>query len=393
MNNKGIIGAIIGDIVGSRFEFNNYRSTDFEFLNDKCFFTDDSVMTIAVADWVTKKSQTDRHLALYLREWGRKYPNRGYGGMFLRWLLSKELSSPYNSFGNGSAMRVSPCGFYAQSLDEALFLAKQSAEVTHNHPEGIKGAQSVAAAIYLAKTGRTKAIIKEYIENNFGYDLSRTCDEIRRVYKFNETCQETCPEAIIAFLESHDYESAIRLGISLGGDSDTIGAITGGIAAAYYGIPDSIIDEVKRFIPFEFIDIVEKFENSMNTEKRISADIINTLKENEIFVFGSNLDGMHGGGAARVAYNKFGAIWGHGVGLQGQSYAIPTMHGGVNVIKPYVDEFINFAKSHTELKFLVTRIGCGIAGFTDEEIAPLFKEAIEIENIYLPKSFYYILVK
>jgi ADP-ribosylglycohydrolase len=350
-------------------------------------------MTIAVADWVTNKRQTDRHLALYLREWGRKYPNRGYGGMFLRWLLSKELSSPYNSFGNGSAMRVSPCGFYAQSLDEALFLAKQSAEVTHNHPEGIKGAQSVAAAIYLAKTGSTKAIIKEYIENNFGYDLSRTCDEIRRVYKFNETCQETCPEAIIAFLESHDYESAIRLGISLGGDSDTIGAITGGIASAYYGIPDSIIEEVKRFIPFEFIDIVEKFENSMNTEKRISADIINNLKENEIFVFGSNLDGMHGGGAARVAYNKFGAIWGQGVGLQGQSYAIPTMHGGVNVIKPYVDEFIDFAKSHTELKFLVTRIGCGIAGFTDEEIAPLFKDAIEIENIYLPKSFYNILVK
>ena len=393
MNNKGIIGAIIGDIVGSRFEFNNYRSTDFEFLNDRCFFTDDSVMTIAVADWVTNKRQTDRHLALYLREWGRKYPNRGYGGMFLRWLLSKELSSPYNSFGNGSAMRVSPCGFYAQSLDEALFLAKQSAEVTHNHPEGIKGAQSVAAAIYLAKTGSTKAIIKEYIENNFGYDLSRTCDEIRRVYKFNETCQETCPEAIIAFLESHDYESAIRLGISIGGDSDTIGAITGGIAAAYYGVPDSIIEDVKGFIPFEFIDIVEKFENSMNTEKRISADIINNLKPNEIFVFGSNLDGMHDGGAARAAYNKFGAIWGQGVGLQGQSYGIPTMHGGVDVIKPYVDEFIDFAKSHPELKFLVTRIGCGIAGFRDEEMAPLFKDAIEIENIYLPKSFYYVLVK
>ncbi|MBQ1268621.1 MAG: ADP-ribosylglycohydrolase family protein, partial [Muribaculaceae bacterium] len=195
------------------------------------------------------------------------------------------------------------------------------------------------------------------------------------------------------FLESHDYESAIRLGISLGGDSDTIGAITGGIASAYYSIPDSIIEEVKRFIPFEFIDIVEKFENSMNTEKRISADIINNLKPNEIFVFGSNLEGMHGGGAARAAYNKFGAIWGQGVGLQGQSYGIPTMHGGVDVIKPYVDEFIDFAKSHPELKFLVTRIGCGIAGFRDEEIAPLFKDAIEIENIYLPKSFYNILVK
>ena len=393
MNNKGIIGAIIGDIVGSRFEFNNYRSTDFQFFNDKCFFTDDTVMTIAVTDWVTNKCQTDRHLALYLREWGLKYPNRGYGGMFLRWLLSKELSSPYNSFGNGSAMRVSPCGFYAQSLDEALFLAKQSAEVTHNHPEGIKGAQSVATAIYLAKTGSTKAIIKEYIENNFGYDLSRTCDEIRRVYKFNETCQETCPEAIIAFLESHDYESAIRLGISLGGDSDTIGAITGGIAAAYYGVPDSIIEDVKRFIPYEFIDIIEKFENSMDKRKRISPDLINNLKENEIFVFGSNLDGMHIGGAARIAYNKFGALWGQGVGLQGQSYGIPTMHGGIEKIRPYVDEFIDFAKSHLELKFMVTRIGCGIAGFKDEEIAPLFKDAFEIENIYLPKSFYDILVK
>jgi ADP-ribosylglycohydrolase len=393
MNNKGIIGAIIGDIVGSRFEFNNYRSTDFQFFNDKCFFTDDTVMTIAVTDWITNKIKTQKLISSYMREWGRKYTDRGYGGMFFRWLFSRELLPAYNSFGNGSAMRVSPCGFYAQTLDEALLLAKQSAEVTHNHPEGIKGAQSVAAAIYLAKTSNTKDIIKEYIEQNFGYDLSRTCDEIRRVYKFNETCQETCPEAIIAFLESHDYESAIRLGISLGGDSDTIGAITGGIAAAYYGVPDSIIEDVKRFIPYEFIDIIEKFENSMDKRKRISPDLINNLKENEIFVFGSNLEGMHGGGAARAAYNKFGAIWGQGVGLQGQSYGIPTMHGGVDVIKPYVDEFINFSKSHPELKFLVTRIGCGIAGFRDEEMAPLFKDAIEIENIYLPKSFYYVLVK
>ena len=393
MNNKGIIGAIIGDIVGSRFEFNNYRSTDFQFFNDKCFFTDDTVMTIAITDWITNKIKTQKLISSYMREWGRKYTDRGYGGMFFRWLFSRELLPAYNSFGNGSAMRVSPCGFYAQTLDEALLLAKQSAEVTHNHPEGIKGAQSVAAAIYLAKTSNTKDIIKEYIEQNFGYDLSRTCDEIRRVYKFNETCQETCPEAIIAFLESHDYESAIRLGISLGGDSDTIGAITGGIAAAYYGVPDSIIEDVKRFIPYEFIDIIEKFENSMDKRKRISPDLINNLKENEIFVFGSNLEGMHGGGAARAAYNKFGAIWGQGAGLQGQSYGIPTMHGGVDVIKPYVDEFINFAKSHPQLKFLVTRIGCGIAGFKDEEIAPLFQDAFEIENIYLPKSFYDILVK
>ena len=390
MNNKGIIGAIIGDIVGSRFEFNNYRSTDFQLFNDNCFFTDDSVMTIAVADWITNKDHTQKELSTYMREWGHKHPNRGYGGMFFKWLFSKELMPAYNSFGNGSAMRVSPCGFYADSIENALLLAEQSAEVTHNHLEGIKGAQSVAAAIYLAKTGNTKAFIKEYIEQKFNYNLSRTCDEIRKVYKFNETCQETCPEAIIAFLESHDYESAIKLGISIGGDSDTIGAITGSIAAAFYGVPNSIIKDGKKFIPNEFIEVIEKFEGN-NMEKRISPKFINELENNEIFVFGSNLEGRHGGGAARIAYDKFGAIWGQGVGLQGQSYGIPTMHGGVDVIKPYVDEFIDFAKSHQELKFLVTRIGCGIAGFNDEEMAPLFKDAIEIENIYLPKSFYDIL--
>ena len=392
MNNKGIIGAIIGDIVGSRFEFNNYRSTDFQLFNDNCFFTDDSVMTIAVADWITNKSKTPKQLSSYMREWGRKYPNSGYGGMFFRWLFSRDLLPAYNSFGNGSAMRVSPCGFFAHSLQEALDLAKQSAEITHNHPEGIKGAQSVAAAIYLAKRGYNKDAIREYIELNFHYDLNRTCDDIRKVYKFNETCQETCPEAIIAFLESHDYESAIKLGVSIGGDSDTIGAITGSIAAAFYGVPNSIINEAKKFIPYDFIEIIEKFEGN-NMEKRISPEFINKLENNEIFVFGSNLKGMHGGGAARIAYDKFGAIWGQSVGLQGQSYGIPTMHGGIDVIKPYVDEFINFAKEHSELKFLVTRIGCGIAGFSDEEMAPLFKDAIEIENIYLPKNFYYILVK
>ena len=185
MNNKGIIGAIIGDIVGSRFEFNNYRSTDFQLFNDNCFFTDDSVMTIAVADWITNKSKTPKQLSSYMREWGRKYPNSGYGGMFFRWLFSRDLLPAYNSFGNGSAMRVSPCGFFAHSLQETLDLAKQSAEITHNHPEGIKGAQSVAAAIYLAKRGYNKDAIREYIELNFHYDLNRTCDDIRKVYKFN----------------------------------------------------------------------------------------------------------------------------------------------------------------------------------------------------------------
>ncbi len=258
MNNKGIIGAIIGDIVGSRFEWNNCRSTDFEFLTEQCTFTDDTVMTIAVAKWLTTKES----LSDIMRNWGKAYPERGYGGMFYQWLFSRdpEMQKPYNSFGNGAGMRVSPCGFYACSLEQAHQLAKESADVSHNHPEGVKGAQSIAAAIYLARSGRSKAEIKSYIESTFGYDLSRTCDEIRPAYQFNETSQGSCPEAIIAFFESDSYESAVRLAVSLGGDSDTIACMTGGIAAAYYGVPDEIINSTLPFLPQEMIDVIQHFE-------------------------------------------------------------------------------------------------------------------------------------
>lgn len=262
MNNNGIIGAIIGDIVGSRFEFNNYRDTDFEFLTILNELTDDTVMTMAVAEWLV----TDCNLAECMRRWGRSYPHAGYGGMFYRWLRADEILPAYNSFGNGAGMRVSPCGFFAKSLQEALDLAKQSAIVTHNHPEGIKGAQAIASAIFLARQGKTKEQIACYIEDKFDYNLNRTCDSIRLTNSFDETCQGSCPEAIIAFLESEDYESAIRLAVSLGGDSDTIACMAGGIAAAYYGVPQDIINQAIAYLPEEMLTTIDAFEKKCNEQ-------------------------------------------------------------------------------------------------------------------------------
>ena len=229
-------GAIIGDIVGSVYEFNNIKTKKFPFFSERSIYTDDSIMTIAVAKSLMEsrdnQSSFKEVLIKNMREYGRKYPHAGYGGMFAQWLIS-DNPVPYNSFGNGSAMRVSPCGLIAVTLQEALDLARASAEVTHNHPEGIKGAQATAAAIFLAKYGKSKDEIKEYIESNF-YMLDKSLDDIRPRYSFNETCQETVPQAIIAFLESEGYEDAIRNAISLGGDSDTLAAITGSIAWAFY---------------------------------------------------------------------------------------------------------------------------------------------------------------
>ena len=269
-----MLGAIIGDVVGSVYEWNNIKTKDFEFFKPNCFFTDDTVMTVAVAKalLLTREKQSKanekisfkKELIKQMQDFGKRFPNAGYGGMFAGWLVS-DNPKPYNSFGNGSAMRVSPCGYIAVTLDEALLLAKVSADVTHNHPEGIKGAQVIAAAIFLARCNRSKEEIKEYIEENF-YTLDKTLDEIRPSYSFNETCQETVPQAIQAFLESTDFEDAIRNAISLGGDSDTLAAITGSIAWAYYrqfGFPISpdlqkMQDKVYTYLPQEFIDIYEQ---------------------------------------------------------------------------------------------------------------------------------------
>jgi ADP-ribosylglycohydrolase len=225
-----MIGAIIGDIVGSVYEFNNIKTKEFQTLTMKNFFTDDTIMTIAVAEALMNGGSADNFIDS-MKKFGRLYPNADWGGLFRSWLFSDDRK-PYDSFGNGSAMRVSPCAWFAKSLEEAERLAELSASVTHNHPEGIKGAKAVAGAIYLARTGCGKPKIKEYVEKNYGYNLNRTLDEIRPSYRFDETCQGTVPEAIIAFLESKGFEDAIRNAVSLGGDSDTLAAITGSISEA-----------------------------------------------------------------------------------------------------------------------------------------------------------------
>ena len=260
----GIIGAIIGDIIGSFYEFCNCKSTNISLFTGSSQFTDDTVMTIAVADWLLSEVPLQKTMS----DWGQEYPNKGYGGMFYEWLFYSKDKEPYNSFGNGAGMRVSPCGYYANSIEEVLELARQSAEVTHNHPEGIKGAQAIASAIFWAREHKAKDEIRNYIEKTFGYNLHRTCDEIRPTYQFDETCQGSCPEAIIAFLDSHDYESAIRLAISLGGDSDTIACMTGGIAAAYYGIPAWMVKYIaSEYLPQYMRDIIERFDEACAKRK------------------------------------------------------------------------------------------------------------------------------
>ena len=257
-----ILGAIIGDTVGSIYEFHNHKSVDFPLFDPRCEFTDDSILTVAVAKWlVIDKKHSMEKLDECLVDFTKRYPNPmgAYGTGYLVWANSQNRK-PYNSWGNGSAMRVSAVGWAFDTLEETLEVAKRSAEITHNHPEGIKGAQATAAAIFLARTGKSKQEIKDYITKTFGYDLSRTCDEIRPQYSFDGSCQGTVPEAMIAFLESTDFESAIRLGVSLGGDTDTLVCITGGIAEAYYKeIPQWIVDKILSMIPQEFEDVLSKF--------------------------------------------------------------------------------------------------------------------------------------
>ena len=252
-----MLGAMIGDIIGSVYEWNNIKTTDFELFKTKCTFTDDTVLTAATA----KALLTDLSYTDVYQDFGRRYEGRGYGGNFSLWIYTNN-PQPYNSWGNGSAMRVSPVGFAFDTVEEVLAEAKRSAEVTHNHPEGIKGAQSTALAIFLARQDTSQEEIREVIKNRFGYDLDRTLDKIRPTYSFDVSCQGSVPEAIIAFLESQSYEDAVRKAISLGGDSDTIACITGGIAEAFYGgVPDDIALQGRSFLPDEFKKILDGFKS------------------------------------------------------------------------------------------------------------------------------------
>ncbi len=250
-----MIGAIAGDIIGSVYERRPIKTKEFPLFHQHCRFTDDTVLTIAVADAILRDCPYEQSV----REIGRRYPNAGYGGSFIRWLYS-DHPQPYNSWGNGSAMRVSPVGFAFNTEAEVLNEAAKTAGMSHNHPEGIKGAQATALAVYLARLGHMKEEIREQISQRFGYNLHRTVDEIRPTYAFDISCQGTVPEAIIAFLDSGSYEDAVRNAISLGGDSDTLACITGGIAEAFYrDVPDDIRSKVRAILTPELWRITEAF--------------------------------------------------------------------------------------------------------------------------------------
>ena len=261
-------GAILGDIIGSPFEFDRGDKTkNFDLFSKGCSFTDDSVMTIAVGEALLSVGleatvkKIEEAVVSGMQDWGRRYPYAGYGGKFSQW-LREYRPEPYGSYGNGSAMRVSAAGWLYDSMERTREVARATANVTHNHPEGIKGAEATASAIYMARNGSSKEEIKEYIEKEFHYNLNRTLDDIRPSYHHVESCQETVPEAIIAFLESKDFEDAVRNAVSLGGDTDTLGAITGSIAEAFYGIPAMLIAECKSQIDKGLMtDVLDEFDH------------------------------------------------------------------------------------------------------------------------------------
>lgn len=260
-----MLGAIAGDIIGSVFERYPVKTENFTLFVPRSRFTDDTVLTIATADCIL----TDGDYARLYRKYGRRYPGAGYGGGFVRW-VSADSAGPYGSFGNGSAMRVSPIGYAFETIDEVIEEAGRSARVTHNHPEGVKGAQATAAAVFLARSGKGKREIRECIERAFSYDLRRTIEEIRPGYHFDVTCQGTVPEALTAFLESADFEGAVRKAVSLGGDSDTLACIAGGVAEAYYGgVPAGIEEEVRMRLAPGLLDVVDRFRRRFGMESHV----------------------------------------------------------------------------------------------------------------------------
>ena len=270
-------GAILGDMVGSPYEFDmGNKSKDFEMWNRRVRFTDDTVMTIAVADAImsagvdSEEKEIKDVLVKKMQAWGRRYPNSDYGGRFIFWLGSRE-PRPYGSYGNGSAMRVSSVGWFYDTIEKTREVARWTAEVTHNHPEGIKGAEATASVIFLARNGASKEEIKDYVIQKFGYDLSRSCDEIRPGYHHDESCQKTVPEAITAFLEGENFEDVIRTAVSLGGDCDTLTCIAGGMAEAFYGIPEEMRTEMRVRLEADMLKVLGEFDVLKNGSGRLEA--------------------------------------------------------------------------------------------------------------------------
>ena len=384
-------GAIIGDIVGSKYEFDfMMKSKNFPFISEGCSYTDDSIMTIAVARALLKaqedKSSFKHHLIIQMREMGKRFPTPqgGYGNSFRKWLTS-EHPVAYNSYGNGSAMRVSPCALIAVELSEAVDLAKASAEVTHNHPEGIKGAQAVAAAIFLAERTKSKQKIKEYIEKNY-YTLDKTLDEIRPSYRFNESCQCTVPQAIIAFLESNDYEDAIRNAVSLGGDSDTLGAITGSIAWAYYkrNPPENEPSTYNNQYDYWLTNRMEWYKEKAND--LLPKDFVQTIDEFEKRSIGRNITYYRSGICSAIPIDK----WDTHFYLEPRPISLEGLPL-IDSIKVQSNELLRAFQGGEDFISIICNKKVGVSNYADflssyEKVA-LSREAIKDRVLFLEECF------
>lgn len=375
----GIIGAVIGDIVGSRFEHEHkFPKKNFKFFGASSMFTDDTVLTVAVADAILHK----KSFAQTLWEWGNQYPNAGFGGMFKKWLKgSYELQN--DSAANGGAMRISAVSIRGSSLDNVLKTAKEATIPTHNSVEGIKGAQAIASATYLARTGKAKSDIKAYIETQFGYNLNMTYDDIMQLVLNREgssaLAAKSVPVAIIAFLNGNDYEDVIRTAISYGGDTDTIGCMAGSIAAAFYGVPIELAEQAALFLPKELIDIINEFDGTSLSNPYIAPNAIKTWSRNTIVVYGCNKEETEWG------QGHYDTIWSANTSFPKKGYPIHTIGTTLNTIKQEIQALTDRIKADPTSIYVIENVTTvkKKSEYGIETIAPLFKPLMNLKNVYM----------
>ena len=393
MNIKGIIGAVIGDIAGSSHEFSAVSSLRFKLFDSKSSFTDDTALTMAVAEWMMDRNNISIDEALL--KWGRNYPNAGYGKGF-KVFLKSGIRPEQGSEHNGSAMRVSPVGFLSASLEETLRLAKESALPSHNTPGAIAGAQALAAAIFLARVGSSKDEIRCYLEQTFGFNLSRTYDEVREdVQKWLAirrtdkeasrkrllSAEATVQDALTAFFEGEDYESTIRLAVWLGGDSDTVACMAGAVASAFWGVPEGLIEQALPLLPPDLIEVINRCDGTEWKPTGMTPNNPHRWKPDDVVVYGANEDDTAGEqGFYDVRLSSFNHH-------PNKGYRIVTIGRSLESVAGQVEALRKEAGTHPERRYLVREIGLSKAGFTVEQMAPLFAWALPLENVFLPKAF------
>ena len=379
----GIIGAVIGDIVGSRFEFQDrFAKPNFKIFGSATRFTDDSIMTVAIADALMH----GKDIQSSMLEWGHRYPNGGWGGRFRDWLKS-ENPMPYDSAGNGSGMRVSAAGFAAETLDEALALAEKTALPTHGSEDGIKGAQAIAAAIFLAKQKTPKTEIKKYIEDKFYSCLYENTKEIQDMVKglipgMSFLASVATPVAIMAFLNGNDYEDVIRKAVTYGCDTDTVACMAGGIAAAYYGVPLDLAEKVADYISDDLLAIINEFDGTSLENRHITPKNVHSWSRESVIVYGCSVNEGENG--------EDGSFEVHGVRrnhFRREGYEIRTIGADFKDTSDDVKAFVAYVNEHPEKVFLVMKVGIGKAGIPVEKIAPLFESLRGKANVYLPVEY------